>query len=76
METENITCTVQERDITELLSSMIEAGWTEHQIVRFARMRATYANATVESKKLDTANIEQNRLAFVSWLYSQGRLVS
>jgi hypothetical protein len=75
METENIFCGTQE-DITSQLSKLIEAGWTEQQIARFARMRAAYATNQDAFKRPETGNPEQDRLAFASWLYRQGRLVS
>jgi hypothetical protein len=76
METENIYCTTSPEDITSQLANLIEAGWNEQQIARFARMRATYDAVTDEFRTGEAANVDKHRLAFASWLYRQGRLVS
>ena len=79
METYNKPDTAQPGDITVELTGLVEAGWNEQQIARLARLRATYSTtsdglAGVPANSLTRA--EQQHLAFTSWLYHHGRLVS
>ncbi len=64
--------------ITELVR-LVEEGWTEQQIARMVRKRAT--NSTTSDAPGETwlgplSRQERNRLEFTRWLYTSGRLAS
>jgi len=65
-------------DLAEQLAGLLGAGWSEHHIVRFARMRANYTrgeygNVLSPSTSNSSPSIQ---LAFTRWLYQNKRLFS
>ena len=76
MEAEKVSGNEPSTDLTSHLSNLIEAGWTEQQIAKFARMRATYSPVNDVLTPAAMISADKNRLDFARWLYNNGRLVS
>jgi len=65
-------------DLAEQLADLLKAGWTEHDIVRLARMRASYARLegdAIPSPSTSTSS-PSIQLVFARWLYQNKRLFS
>ena len=76
MEAEKVSSNEAGMDITNHLSNLIESGWTEQQIAKFARMRATYGHTTDVLTPAALISADERKLNFARWLYNTGRLVS
>lgn len=78
MESEKTVYEEKAEDVTLELARLVAAGWNERQIARLARLRAIYAQTSdeVEVAIVTPLTPDENKLAFVRWLYSSGRLES
>jgi hypothetical protein len=77
MSNEKMIYVEQTDDITTELAKLIAVGWSETQIARLARIRATYSQTSDElNAGVLQSKTEQNRMAFARWLYSVGRMTS
>ena len=65
-------------ELTEQLAELLKAGWSEQDIVRLARMRASYARCEYDRILSPTnGNFSlYSHLSFTRWLYQNKRLFS
>ena len=66
----------QAGNVISELTELVNQGWTQQQISRLAQMRGSYSRT---GERLSKAPIsfrpeEQDHLAFVQWLYHNGRI--
>jgi uncharacterized protein with ParB-like and HNH nuclease domain len=77
MNSENMMYIKQTEDVPTILANLMAAGWNETQIAQLARRRATYSQTSDElNAVVSYSKTEQNRMAFMRWLYSVGRMTS
>lgn len=65
-------------DLAEQLAALIDAGWNEGDIVRFARLRVNYARGEYDAIASPSSGNFSGyaHLSFVRWLYHNQRLFS
>jgi hypothetical protein len=62
--------------IAQQLANLFAAGWTEPQIVKFTYLRAAYHLNRQKFGSTTATHTLQDRLAYIRWLYQNGRLFS
>ncbi len=73
------TITKVNDELIEQLFELVESGWSEAQIISFARKRASYNSADPAFCATPFTHLtatERKNLQFTRWLYYTGRLTS